>query len=127
MTGEVWNDASTTYSDWRGTAQLDSRMSADLHELVGLDQESWVILGLEIGGGERDGFDHLAVLAAPAGTDFTGPRLEATKFYVTHIKPVDALANLMYSFDLRLRAKGFDGFEIKVADSASLPGDPQGE
>jgi hypothetical protein len=47
--GFIWAAAEVTYRDWDGTAHIDERMTgAQLNELVGLDSDEWMIVGLDI-------------------------------------------------------------------------------
>jgi hypothetical protein len=49
-----WGDASVSFPDWVGTAQLDQKMTGpvDLYDLTGVDPDEWLIVGLDFGGGE---------------------------------------------------------------------------
>jgi hypothetical protein len=63
-----WGQASVTYPDWSGTAQLDQRITAaGIEVAVGLDPERWTVVDIDIGGGE---YAHDLV-----GTQPTGPRV----------------------------------------------------
>ncbi|WIX76925.1 hypothetical protein QRX50_36715 [Amycolatopsis carbonis] len=66
MDEEIWGEASIPFPDWKGTAQLDERMTVPwegLARTVGLDHEQWQVVGFSIGGGEH-GYD-LRVYATP--------------------------------------------------------------
>ncbi len=66
MDGELWGDARVTFSDWKGTAQLDERKTVPWQGLagtVGLDADKWQVVGFSIGAGEH-GFN-LRIAAAP--------------------------------------------------------------
>ena len=49
-----WGDASVSFPDWIGTAQLDQKMTGTVgvYELTGIDRDEWLIVGLEFAGGE---------------------------------------------------------------------------
>lgn len=56
MDGELWGDASVTFPDWKGTAQVDERRTVPwegLTRTVGLDADEWQVVGFSISGGER--------------------------------------------------------------------------
>ena len=51
--GLFWGDAEVTYPDWVGTAQLDEKMTTPtIQDIVDLDHDEWLIVGIDIGGGE---------------------------------------------------------------------------
>jgi hypothetical protein len=52
--GFIWGDASVTYADWVGTAQLDERMTTPtIEDALGDQLRDWLVIGLDIGGGEH--------------------------------------------------------------------------
>ncbi|MGO0578252.1 hypothetical protein [Ornithinimicrobium panacihumi] len=113
--GFIWGDASVTYPDWVGTAQLDERKTAaQVEEVVGLDHKEWLVIGLDLGGGE-DGGHELRVVAVhrdnvPEGGDVL-PRIAAanngeipvTEFLIHDKDPYEVLQAITHSFELRLR------------------------
>ena len=51
MDGELWGDASVTFPDWKGTAQVDERRTVPwegLTRTVGLDADEWQVVGFSI-------------------------------------------------------------------------------
>ena len=91
MDGEIWGEASVTYPDWRGTAQLDERMTVPwegLARTVGLDGQQWQVVGFSIGGGEH-GYN-LRIYAAPVtcgrnSSPITEPNLKSPNFSSTRL------------------------------------------
>lgn len=135
--GYLWEDASVSYPDWQGTAQLDQRMtSAGIEELVGLDEDEWTVVGIDIGGGES-GLHPLEVVAvhsdvpAPdrrpdeslfeAMARANGGELPATHFRVHEADAFDVLLEIMHVFDFRLRSRGAVDVSIRIMSQADLP------
>jgi hypothetical protein len=138
--GEFWGDASVTYPDWQGTAQLDQRMtSAGIEELVGLNQDDWTVVGIDIGGGES-GLHDLAVVAVHRDAETgvvdrrsdeslyqamaraNGGKLEATHFLVHGLDQFEVLTKMMHVFDFRLRSRGVLDVSIRITrDDLNLP------
>jgi hypothetical protein len=51
MDGELWGDASVTFPDWMGTAQVDERRTVPwegLGRTVGLDADEWQVVGFSV-------------------------------------------------------------------------------
>ncbi len=132
--GFVWRAAEVTFSDWNGTAQLNQWRSADLAELAGLDSEKWLIVGFEIGGGERG--HHLRVVALhrdliPEAADVfpkiageNGGVIPATEFTVHDVEPYDVLQALSHNFQLRMRARGTRDLPIWIESQVEGPEQP---
>jgi hypothetical protein len=130
--GFIWGDAEVTYPDWSGTAQLDQRMTAaGIEEVVGLNRDEWMVIGLDVGGGEHD--HHLRVVAVhrthvPAGGDVLpriadahGGEIPVTEFLVHDADPYEVLKRITHVFELRLRARGARDYPIRVVDQSDAP------
>jgi hypothetical protein len=134
--GYLWGDASVSYPDWQGTAQLDQRMtSAGIEELVGLDPDEWSVIGVVIGGGES-GLHPLEVVAVHTSVPMedrrpdeslfdamarAGGELPATHFRVHEADAFELLLQVMHVFDFRLRSRGVVGVPIRIMSQADLP------
>lgn len=135
--GYLWEDASVTYPDWQGTAQLDQRMtSAGIEELIGLDPDEWDVVGIEIGGGES-GLHPLDVVAVHRDIPVEGRRsdeslfeamartnggvLPATHFRVHEADAFEVLLKIMHVFDFRLRSRGVLGVPVRIMSQADIP------
>jgi hypothetical protein len=124
--GEVWGEASVTYPDWKGTAQLDERHTIPWNGLartVGLDDQ-WQVIGFSIGGGEH-GHD-LRVVATPRDVwDKTGPddtaEIEATEFLVHGVDPFKILRQMTHMFELTMRISGIDGRRVRIRSLSDRP------
>ena len=116
-----WGEARVTYADWKGTAQVDERKTGQtLNEIVGLDYDQWLIVGLEFGGGEHA--HSLSVLAVsreivPEGGDVlptiaaaNGGTIPVTEFLIHDLDPYQVLRQISHMLDLRLRL-------ARIADS----------
>ena len=130
--GFIWRAAEVTYPDWDGTAQLDERMTgAQLNELVGLDSDEWMIIGLDIGGGEHrhelrvvavhsslvsDGGD---VLPGIAGSN--RGEIPATEFLIHDVDPYEVLQAISHMFEFRLRLRGARDLPIRIMSTADVP------
>lgn len=137
--GYLWGDAETTYADWKGTAQLDQAgYVPSLGELVGLDESTWFIIGIDIGGGEH-GHD-LHVIAVPVENKWRGegdifPKIaaenggevHATDFLIHDVDPYAILRSISHMFDLRLRVARFvddGGIPIRIVAHGDVPEQP---
>jgi hypothetical protein len=130
--GFIWRDAEVTYPDWKGTAQLDQRMtSAGIEEVVGLDRDEWMVIGIDIGGGELD--HDLRVVAVhreivpdgggvlPRIADANGGEIPVTEFLIHDVDPYAVLRAITHVFELRLRLRGADGLPIRVVGQSDVP------
>jgi hypothetical protein len=127
-----WGDASVTYPDWVGTAQLDRRITApSLGEVIGLDRDEWHIIGFDIGGGERA--HHLRVVAVhtsdiPVGGDVL-PRIAeandgeipATEFDVHGVDPYEVLKAITHQFALRMHVSSTRDLPIRIVGQGEVP------
>ncbi|MBO4140145.1 hypothetical protein J5U46_08325 [Micromonospora tulbaghiae] len=127
MDGEAWGEASVTYPDWKGTAQLDERMTVPwkgLARTVGLDGDQWQVVGFSIGGGEH-GYD-LRVVATPVDVwEKVKPdddaEIEVTEFLVHNVDPLAILQQMTHVFELKMRLRGLDGRQVRVRALSDLP------
>ncbi|MEV0214391.1 hypothetical protein [Micromonospora sp. NPDC050695] len=127
MDGEIWGDADVTYPDWKGTAQLDERLTIPwegLARTVGLDSDQWQVVGFSIGGGEHE-YD-LRVVATPRDVwekvkSDDDAEIEVTEFLVHDVDPLAILQQMTHMFDLRMRLSGLDGRKVRVRALSDLP------
>jgi hypothetical protein len=107
--------ASVQYNDWRGTAALDNPHRAEkLYELLGVDQDEWSILGLEMWGGrigEGDLTSGVRVFVAPAESTTADEILKRGEVTVLEVALDDA--ELVW----RLLRDGFKRWAITVTPS----------
>lgn len=130
--GYLWGAAQVTYPDWVGTAQLDEKLTEPtIRDAIDLDQDEWVIIGLDIGGGEhshslrvvavhRDliddgGTSWAAVAAANNG------EIPATEFLIHDVDPYDVLKAITHVFEMRLRVAGIRDYRIRIMSQSDVP------
>ncbi|MEU4779002.1 hypothetical protein [Micromonospora sp. NPDC023633] len=127
MDGEVWGEAEVPFPDWKGTAQLDERLTVPwegLARTVGLDSEQWQVVGFSIGGGEH-GYD-LRLVAAPRDVwekvkADDRAEIEVTEFLVHDVDPLAILQQMTHVFELKMRLRAFDGRTVRVRALSDLP------
>ncbi|PMR62158.1 hypothetical protein C1A38_05340 [Verrucosispora sp. ts21] len=125
MDGEVWGEASVSFPDWKGTAQLDERMTIPwqgLGRTVGLDTDEWQLVGFSIGGGES-GYD-LRLVATPRDVwekTQPGDEIEVTEFLVHDVDPLALLQQMTHMFELKMYRRGVDGRQVRVRALSDLP------
>lgn len=125
--GYVWGEASVPFPDWKGTAQLDERMTLPwegLAKAVGLDSDQWQLVGFDIGGGE-DGYD-LRVVATPVDVWAKvklddDAEIEVTEFLVHGVDPLAILRQMTHVFELKMHLRVLDGRQVRVRASSDLP------
>lgn len=121
-----------TIADWHGTAQLDERRTGkQLHELVGLDYDDWMILGLDIGGGESHHDLHVPAVdrtIVPDGSDVLpkiagahNGEIPVTDFLIHDVDPYELLKAITHVLDLRLRVARTVGIPIRITSLADIP------
>jgi len=129
MDGELWGDASVTFPDWKGTAQLDERKTIPwdgLARTLGLDTNAWQVVGFSVSGGEH-GFD-LRIVASPSEVwkSFNrddGGEIEVTEFLVHDVDPLLILSQMTHMFELKMLIRGLSGNQVRVRALSDLPGE----
>lgn len=110
----TWGDASVTYPDWSGTAQLDQRITGEgLHEIINLPK-GWHVIGLDLGGGEHGHDLHVVAVRdelfdqfgdLPSIAQAHGGAVPAAEFLVHDVDPYEVLRRITHMFELRLRVR----------------------
>lgn len=129
--GFIWRDAEVTYPDWKGTAQLDQRLTAPgIAEVVGLDPEEWFVVGFDMGGGEIEHDLHVIAVHRndfPDGVslqsvaDANGGELPVTDFLIHDVDPYEVLRKITHIFELRMRVRAADEITIRVVAQSDVP------
>ena len=125
--GELWGEASVSFPDWKGTAQLDERITIPwegLARTLGLDHEHWQVVGFSIGGGEN-GYD-LKLYATPADVwkkvaPDDDAEIEVTEFLVHDVDPLDILQRMTHVFELTMRSRGLGNRRVRIKALSDLP------
>lgn len=123
--GELWGDANVSIADWSGTAQLDQRHTGEhaiLEEYLGLDHDQWMIVGIDIGGGEVESGRHDLHVVAVRRADLPDATVDAdyseeipvTDFLVHDVEPYEILRAITHQFELRLRHRGWGEHPLRV-------------
>ncbi|WP_243226698.1 hypothetical protein [Microbacterium sp. CIAB417] len=130
--GFIWRDAAVTYADWEGTAQLDQRLTGPgIEETVGLNRDEWMVIGIDIGGGELE--HDLRVIAVhrdripdgggvlPRIAEANEGEIPATEFLIHDVDPYAVLQAITHVFELRMRLSGASGLPIRVIEQSDVP------
>ena len=132
MSDYIWGDASVTYPDWVGTAQLDQRMTTwTIEQMLGDRLNGWMVIGIDIGGGEHE--HQLEVIAVPEDSlpegggglaeyaSRNGGEIPATDFLVHDFNPYEFLKAITHMFELRLRVRSIADIPIRIVSRADIP------
>lgn len=128
--GFIWRDAEVTYPDWKGTAQLDQRITAPgIAEVVGLDPKRWFVVGFDMGGGEtRHDLHVIAVDRSKVGDDSlsqiaeaNGGEIPVTDFLIHDVDPYEVLRKITHVFELRMRVRAASDIPIRVVGLSDVP------
>ena len=125
--GEIWGEASVTYPGWKGTAQLDERITIPwegLAQAVGLDGDQWQVVGFSIGGGEHGYALHVVATPRDAWNKIKpgdGADIEVTEFRVHDVDPLAILQQMTHMFELKMRISGLDDRQVRVLALSDLP------
>lgn len=128
----VWREAEVSYPDFKGTAQLDKKMTGTSgFAVAGIDPDRWLVIGLDIGGGEDD--HELRVVAIDQGIVPEGQgdvlnylnekhgHIPVTEILLHDVDPYEVLKSITHSFELRLRSRNAVGKTIKVTALGDIP------
>jgi hypothetical protein len=124
----VWGDASVSFPDWIGTAQLDQKMTGQVgvYELTGIDPEEWQIVGLDLGGGES-GMHSVHVIAVPRSEWGQSPPSDLSEVRAVDIQihngidPFDLLRQMTHQLDMRFRLRATKDATITITDLLDEP------
>lgn len=122
-----WGNARVTYPDWKGTFQIDERLTGtdSIYSLTGVDADEWLIVGLDWGAGER-GPHELHVITVPRGTDIetevqTRGHLPVTDLMIHDSDPFAVLQRMIHSADFRARVRGLENTKMEVHALGDVP------
>ncbi|HTY34639.1 hypothetical protein [Mycobacterium sp.] len=124
----VWGDASVTYPDWIGTAQLDQKMTGtvDVYSLTGIDHDEWQIVGFEFGASET-GMHNLHVIAVPRSEWGQSPPSDLSDLRAVNIQihngidPFDLLRQITHLLDMRFRIRAVKDATITITELLDEP------
>ncbi|MDP9459512.1 MAG: hypothetical protein M3Q22_04395 [Actinomycetota bacterium] len=102
-----------------------------LNEIVGLHRDEWLIIGLDIGGGETSHDLRVVAVhrdAVPEGGDVlpriaenNGGEIPATEFLVHDVDPYKVLRAITHMFELRLKLSGCRDLPIRIMSRSDVP------
>lgn len=128
----VWKEASVTYTDFIGTAALDHRMTGEsAYSTAGIDEEKWLVVGFDIGGGEHD--HQLKVVAVDLENipvDQTNVidylmkehgHIPVQELMLHDVDPYKFLKQITHVFELRMRINHHSDKEIVVTGVTDIP------
>lgn len=132
MEPQVWREASLTYPDFVGTAELDHRMTGDSgFKLAGIDEEKWHVIGFDIGGGELGHQVRVVAIekeSIPEGDGNIIARLmkehghlPVHELLLHDVDPYEFLKNISHQFELRMRASYTVDKDIVVTTLGDIP------
>jgi hypothetical protein len=124
----VWGDASVSFPDWKGTAQLDQKMTGDVdvYNLTGINPDEWQIIGLDFGGGER-GMHNVHVIAVPRSEWGDSPPSDLSDVRAVEIQihngidPFDLLRQMTHVLDMRFRIRAVKNSTITITERLDEP------
>lgn len=128
----VWREAEVSYPDFKGTAQLDKKITGtNGFTVAGIDPDKWLVVGLDIGGGEGDHDLHVVAIdkeTIPEGEgnvfDYLLTKhgyIPVTDLLLHDADPYEVLKSITHNFELRLRSRGTEGKPIKVTSLGDIP------
>ncbi|MCV7225855.1 hypothetical protein [Mycolicibacterium komossense] len=118
-----WGHAQVSYPDWRGTAQLDKRMGASVYDLTGIDQEEWMIIGLDFGAGESGTFNpHVIAVRKSEWPPTELSEIRAVDIQIHNgIDPFELLLKITHMLDMRFRISSVKDSTITITEHLDEP------
>lgn len=122
-----WGDASVSFPDWIGTAQLDQKMTGPVgvYELTGINPDEWLIVGLDFGGGES-GMHNPHVIAVRKSelderhiSDVFDVR--AADIQIHGVDAFDLLRQMTHVLDMRFRIRAVKDATITITELLDEP------
>lgn len=107
----------------------------NIFDVLDLDHDEWMIVGLAIGGGEH-GLDPrvMAVHRDQIGSSTSwvavdiaannNGEIPVNEFLVHDVDPYEVLKAIVHMFDLRLRVSSFNQFPIRVVEQGDIREQP---
>lgn len=128
----VWRDAEVSFPDFKGTAQLDKKLTGKSgFALAGVDPDKWHVVGLDIGGGEGAHSAHVIAIdmdSVPDDVDNIFDYLlekhghvPVTDILLHDVDPYELLKSITHGFELRLRTRNLAGKTLMVTALGDIP------
>lgn len=128
----VWREAEVTYPDFKGTAQLDRKITGTSgFTVAGIDEDKWLVVGLDIGGGEHGHSLRIVAIDKEGIPEDEGNffsylirhhgYIPVTEFLLHNVDPYEVLQSITHSFELRLRSRNLVGKTVTVTALGDIP------
>lgn len=128
----VWREAAVSFPDFKGTAQLDEKKTGRSgFAMAGIDPEKWLVVGLDIGGGEGGQTANVVAIdmeTVPDDLDNVFDYLlekhghvPVTDILLHDVDPYELLKSITHGFELRLRSRNLVGKTLMVTALGDIP------
>jgi hypothetical protein len=122
-----WGHAAVSFPDWKGTAQLDQRLTGEnsIYDVTGVDDKEFQIIGFHFGGGES-GIQDLHVVAVRRA-DLDGQHiteaesLRAVDILIHDVDPFEVLKRMTHYLDVRFRSRAVENTPITITELLDVP------
>lgn len=117
-----WGPAEVAYPDWKGTAQIDEKLTGEesIYTIAGIDQDEWTIIGLDFGGGES-GFHSPEIVVVPRGTDLDSGRIEGRLIRLHEVETFDLLSRIIHLLSMKFRTRRVESAQIVITSVGDIP------
>lgn len=121
-----WGPAEVGFPDWKGTIQLDEKMTGDdsIYTLTGVDRDVWQIVGLDIGAGESGTFQpHVIAVRRSQLTSKVSEvdQLDVADIQIHGVDAFELLSKITHVMDLRMRVRSVEAARLTVTERLDVP------
>lgn len=122
MDAYEWGPAEVMHPDWKGTAQIEEKLTGDesIYTISGVDRNEWTIIGIDLNGGES-GFHSPRIVVVPRGSDLDSGRIEAKMIRLHEVTTFDLLSRIIHLFGMTLRTRRVESAEIVITSVGDIP------
>lgn len=127
---QEWGPAEVPYPDFKGTAQLDYKITGESgFSQAGIDENKWRVVGFDLGGGEQS---HDAVVIAidedliseAGGLEQLKEQrgyIPVTELHLHEVEAYELLKSITHVFDLRMLRRHMNHRDIRVVSAEDIP------
>ncbi len=127
MDEHEWGHAEVGFPDWKGTAQLDEKLTGpeSIYDWTGVDEDEFQIIGFSFGGGESGVHDPhvIAVRKSERGdrhiSDISDIR--AVDIQIHDVDPFELLLKMTHYLDVRFRLRAVENATITITELLDSP------
>jgi hypothetical protein len=122
-----WGYAEVGFPDWKGTAQLDEKMTGpdSIYDYTGVDENEFQIIGFSFGGGESGVHDLHVIAVRKAELDGQHiadvDTLRAVDIQVHDVDPWEVLQKMTHYLDVRFRLRAVENATITITELLDSP------